>query len=252
LSNVAVIPARYASTRFCGKPLAKDTGFYLIEHVYRQVSRARMLDDVIVATDDGRILDAVRSFGGHAVMTRSDHLSGTDRVAEVVEGIDCELVVNVQGDEPEIEPESIDALVRFALANEFPVATLACSFGKLAEQGIDASPDDPGCVKVAFSEGRATYFSRSVVPYVRSVVDERAPYLHLGIYAYRRSFLLELATLAPTPLERTEGLEQLRVLEHGHSIGVLAVDRAAVGIDTPEDYAKFVARYRAAASDTMV
>jgi 3-deoxy-manno-octulosonate cytidylyltransferase (CMP-KDO synthetase) len=240
----AVIPARYASTRLPGKPLVNQTGKYLIQHVYERVREASSIDGVIVATDDARIADAVRSFGGQAVMTRVDHPSGTDRVAEVAATLDADVIVNVQGDEPEIEPADIDKLV--ALLDDdrdVDVGTLACPFAE------DADPRDPNAVKVVLDvKGRALFFSRSLVPYpVTSKGEPAAPgdwLLHLGIYAYRRSFLLKLASLAPTPLEQRERLEQLRVLENGHSIAVAIVERASVGIDTPEDYAAFVQRCR--------
>lgn len=246
--NVAVIPARYASTRFPGKPLAAETGKLLIQHVYERVTRAASIDRVLVATDDRRIAEAVQSFGGQAIMTRADHASGTDRVAEVADGLECHVVVNVQGDEPEIEPEAIDTLVTALCESGCSVATLACGFDDLRVQGVDADPADPNRVKVVTAcDGRALYFTRSPVPYARSGSGAASPLLHLGIYAYRRDFLLRLAKLSPTPLERTEGLEQLRVLEHGYDVMVARVRRAAIGIDTPDDYAAFVRRTRRAA-----
>lgn len=245
MQAVAIIPARYASTRFPGKPLAKETGKYLIQHVYEQVAQAKRVSAVIVATDDERIAEAVRSFGGRVAMTRSDHPSGTDRVAEVASGLTAEIIVNVQGDEPEIEPDCIDALVSLLAGDgDAAMATLACRFPS------DAEPTGPDAVKVVLDQrGRALYFSRSLVPYPRETggrVDAPGDWLlHLGIYAYRRSFLLELAKLPPTPLEQREKLEQLRVLEHGHPIAVGLVKKASVGIDTPRDYAAFVRRVRA-------
>ncbi len=245
MTAIAVIPARYASTRFPGKPLAKDTGRYLIQHVCDRVGQARSITRTIVATDDNRIAEAVRSFGGQAVLTRADHPCGTDRVAEVAAGLDGDLVVNVQGDEPEIEPGAIDRVVELLTAEtDCPVATLACPFSQVA----DADPDDPAAVKVVVDRrGRALYFSRSLIPYDRGSKDRPGsspePLLHLGIYAYRRGFLLELASMPPTPLELAEGLEQLRVLENGHPIAVGLVDRASPGIDTPQDYAAFVRRF---------
>jgi len=248
VQTVAVIPARYASIRFPGKPLARQTGKYLIQHVYEQVRRARSISEVIVATDDLRIREAVESFGGRVVMTRADHPSGTDRVAEAAEGVDADLIVNVQGDEPEIEPDSIDRLVALlACQPEVGIATLACPFA------AGANPADPNAVKVVLDrKGRALYFSRSLVPYPRDAKgrpDVPGDWLlHLGIYAYRRDFLLKLASLEPTPLERRERLEQLRALEQGQPIAVGIVERAAIGIDTPEDYAAFVERSRPPAS----
>ncbi len=243
---IAVIPARYGSTRFPGKPLARETGKFLIQHVYERACSASGVERVIVATDDERIAEAVSAFGGEYAMTRPDHASGTDRVAEVARRFDCEEVINVQGDEPEIEPHFIERLLVALKDAPHPVATLACSFADLQRQGVEADPANPNCVKVVASAGRAIYFSRSAVPYRRNAdATYHGPYLHLGIYAYRRDFLMKLTEWPPTPLEQLEGLEQLRVLEHGHSISVAVVDRAVVGIDTPEDYAAFVQRERA-------
>ena len=248
MKAIAVIPARFASTRFPGKPLANETGKYLIQHVYERASQAERIDRVIVATDDSRIYEAVKSFGGEAAMTREDHPSGTDRVAEVASGVDCEMVVNVQGDEPEIDPGHIDRLVDLLSADaEASVATLACPFAVL--EGGD--PADPNAVKLVLDNNRrAIYFSRAMIPYPRAhevngTLNQPAPYLlHVGVYGYRKDFLMKLAGLAPTPLEMTEKLEQLRWIEHGHKIAVAVIDHAAVGIDTPEDYAAFVHRWR--------
>jgi 3-deoxy-manno-octulosonate cytidylyltransferase (CMP-KDO synthetase) len=242
LSAVAIIPARYASTRFPGKPLANTTGRYLIQHVYERVRQAASLDRVIVATDDERIVAAVQSFGGDVVMTRSGHRSGTDRIAEVAADLDHELIVNVQGDEPEIEPNAIDTLVALmADRPDVPMATLACPYP------ADADPNDPSAVKVVASrDGTALYFSRSRIPYPRDGADpddRTNPWLlHLGIYAYRRDFLLQYSRLPVSRLERIEKLEQLRALENGYRIAVGLVERASVGIDTPADYEAFVQR----------
>jgi len=239
---IAIIPARFGSSRLPGKPLLRETGKFLIQHVCEQVSRARQISEAIVATDDQRILEAVHSFGGRAVMTRSDHASGTDRVAEVATGLDADIIVNVQGDEPELEPSAIDRLVAMmASERELEIATLACPFA------AGADPTDPGAVKVVVNRrGRALYFSRSLIPYSREgggrVDDATRWLLHLGIYAYRRATLLELARLPRSLLEEMEKLEQLRFLENGYEIGVQKVERAAIGIDTPEDYAAFVRR----------
>ncbi|HVP12746.1 MAG TPA: 3-deoxy-manno-octulosonate cytidylyltransferase [Phycisphaerae bacterium] len=247
MNAIAIIPARYASTRFPGKPLLRDTGKYLIQHVCEQVGRARSIAEVIVATDDERIAEAVQSFGGRIAMTRADHPSGTDRVAEVARGLDAEIIVNVQGDEPEIEPGNIDKLVGLLVDDPtVRIGTLACPFPP------GADPTDPNAVKVVLdARGRALYFSRSLIPYPRDTAGRPTTpgqwLLHLGIYAYRRPFLLDLAKLPPTPLEQREKLEQLRVLENGYTMAVGTVDKAAIGIDTPEDYAAFVARCRAGA-----
>ena len=252
MKAVAVIPARFASTRFPGKPLAADTGKYLIQHVYERACQASSVDRVIVATDDERIRQAVESFGGEAVMTRADHESGTDRIGEVIAGVECDLVVNLQGDEPEIEPGHVDRLVALLAGdNESGIATLACPFAVLE----GANPADPNAVKVVLdARSRALYFSRAMIPHPRihkttGALHQPAPYLlHLGIYAYRREVLLDLAGLAPTPLERTEKLEQLRWLEHGQRIVVALVDHAAVGVDSPDDYRAFVERHRRSAN----
>jgi 3-deoxy-manno-octulosonate cytidylyltransferase (CMP-KDO synthetase) len=244
---VAIIPARYGSTRFPGKPLARQTGKYLIQHVYEQVRQARGIRRCLVATDDVRIEAAVREFGGEAAMTRPDHPSGTDRIAEVVrrlDGADDDIILNVQGDEPEIEPADLDRLAS-RLAREpadCPTATLACPFPP------DTDPRDPNCVKVVTNNaGRALYFSRSLVPYPRDSDGGGTRdrwLLHLGVYAYRRGFLLKLAGWEPGVLEQIERLEQLRVLERGYAMAVEVVEHAAVGIDTPQDYERFVARWR--------
>ena len=241
---VAVIPARYASTRLPGKPLKADTGRPLIQHVVEAAKRARRLTRVIVATDDQRIADAVRQFGGEAAMTRADHPSGTDRVAEVAATLpDARIIVNLQGDEPEVSGEALDTLVELLERDpDCPMATLATPIRD------EATYRDPGCVKVVLAgSGRALYFSRSPIPMYRDGLPPDGPLglLHLGLYAYRRDFLLSIAGLPPSPLETTEKLEQLRVLESGTPIAVGIVDEPSIGIDTPEDYARFVARWRA-------
>ncbi len=242
MTAVAIIPARYGSTRFPGKPLANRTGKYLIQHVYERVRQARTLERVIVATDDERIAEAVRSFRGDVVMTRPDHPTGSDRIAEVAEGLRTDLVLNVQGDEPEIDPASIDLLVNLMRSRpEASVGTLACPFPP------ESDPTAPSAVKVVVDRnGMALYFSRSLIPYPRDAggkVDSPGHWLlHVGIYAYRREFLLSYVNLPPSRLEQVEKLEQLRVLENGHRIVVGMVEHAGVGIDTPEDYEAFVKR----------
>ena len=242
---MAVIPARLASTRFPAKALANTTGKYLIQHVCEQVAAVPSIARVIVATDHARIAEAVASFGGTVVMTRAEHESGTDRVAEVARDLDCDIIVNVQGDEPEIEPAALERLIALFGEPDCTMATLACPFSAVP----GGNPADPNTVKVVVDHrGRALYFSRACIPFPRDgqFAAGAGPLLHLGTYAYRREFLLRLATLAPTALEKTERLEQLRVLEHGFDIRVALAERAAVGIDTPADYDAFVARYRAA------
>jgi 3-deoxy-manno-octulosonate cytidylyltransferase (CMP-KDO synthetase) len=244
---LAVIPARYGSTRFPGKPLANKTGKYLIQHVVERVRQARAVGWIVVATDDQRVFDAVTSFGGVACMTRSDHPNGTSRIAEAVATLERSLpeahrpriVVNVQGDEPEVEPAVIDALVA-GLENdpEAPMATLASAFAP------DENPSDPNIVKIVMTVGprpRALYFSRSLIPFDR---DRRGvtPLKHPGLYAYRREFLPRYIALPATPLEQAEQLEQLRALEHGYVIAVVRADVAYHGIDTPVQYEEFVRR----------
>ena len=238
-----VIPARYASTRFPAKILAAETGRPLVQHVVDRVRQCKHVAEVVVATDDERIVAALRPFGTRCVMTSPDHQSGTDRIAEVAAGgLASEIIVNVQGDEPEIEPDTVDALVqRLSDDRTFDMATAATRF----PAGSD--PQDPNLVKVVMGpDGRAVYFSRAPIPFHRDrpAGVQPAYYLHLGIYAYRRDFLLKFASWPPTPLESTEKLEQLRALEHGRSIYVLKVDRATHGIDTPEQYESFVRRWK--------
>jgi 3-deoxy-manno-octulosonate cytidylyltransferase (CMP-KDO synthetase) len=305
-----IIPARFGSTRFAAKILASQTGKPLVQHVVEQARKCRRVRDVIVATDDQRIVDALRPFETKAVMTATTHQSGTDRIAEVARNLDDEIVVNVQGDEPEIEPETIDALIERLQTSSDDMATAATPFAPQDD------PTNPNLVKVVMSpEGRAIYFSRSAIPFYRdnpppspgtpgegrgegktawaegrgqragemrdasgslpssplprfpssssgphpnSLLEYRARgqeeqrargqaaayYLHLGIYAYRRKFLLEFSSWSPTPLEQAEKLEQLRALEHGKSIYVLKINRAVHGIDTEEQYLEFVERYK--------
>ena len=240
---LAVIPARFASTRLPGKPLLDLTGTPLIVHVVEAARRSRRLDRIIVATDDRRIYDVVRACGAEAMMTRDDHPSGTDRVAEVAAAFpEAEIIVNLQGDEPEIEPAAIDRVVD--LLEWDRAASMATIATPIHDETIYL---DPSCVKVVVAgNGRALYFSRSPIPMHRdgSPPDgEPLGLLHLGLYAYRRDFLLKLATLPPSPLERAEKLEQLRVLECGEPIAVAVVDERSVGIDTPEDYRRFVERW---------
>jgi len=245
LTALAVIPARYASVRFPGKPLAADTGKPLIQHVIENTRRASRVGRVVVATDDPRIFDAVRAGGGEAVMT-GEHPNGTSRLAEAVQLLRTphDIILNVQGDEPEIEPDVIDSLVD-GLARD-PSADMATLYSRFAE-GED--PANPNIVKVVMDQqGRAIYFSRSLIPFVRDDADPpsaiRHPpfFKHPGLYAYRRSFLLNYPQLSPTPLEQAEKLEQLRVIEHGYRIAMIPAVAPHPGIDTPEQYAAFVRR----------
>ncbi len=246
-----IIPARLQSTRLPRKLLLAETGQPLIQYTWEAACRATSLSEVIIAADDAEIVEAVRRFNGRCELT-GEHPSGTDRIAEVVRRCcsDSEVIVNVQGDEPEIDPASIDLLVSLMTANPLaPMATL-CTPITSREQ-----LDDPSCVKVVCgSAGQALYFSRCPIPFCRDcdsdeLLASESPWrLHLGIYAYRRDFLLRLTTLPPSKLERLEKLEQLRVLEAGETIIVGEVAHRSVGIDTPEDYARFVARHRSRAT----
>ncbi|HNQ91076.1 MAG TPA: 3-deoxy-manno-octulosonate cytidylyltransferase [Verrucomicrobiota bacterium] len=241
---LGLIPARYASTRFPGKPLAPIAGKPLLEHVVERCRRARALAEVIVATDDARIAEAARRFC-RVELTRDDHPSGTDRIAEVAAREPCEAVVNIQGDEPLIDPAVIDR-VAAALAHA-PMTTAATPVRDLAEF------DNPNVVKVVVSlTGRALYFSRRTVPYLRdaatrSVKEQLAafPFLkHIGIYGYRRETLLQLVQWPVSALEQAERLEQLRALEHDVAIGVVTVDYDSVGVDVPEDVARVEQRLK--------
>lgn len=226
---LCVIPARYASTRLPGKPLADIAGKPMIQHVYEQAAKAKRPEEVIVATDSELVEEAVKKFGGKAVMTSPEHPSGTDRIAEVALMYpDIDVIINVQGDEPMIPPEIIDRLAD-AFEEDIDMATMKAVMKK-------EDYDNPAAVKVVTDEkGYALYFSRSLIPYPRNKPEWLKVYKHVGIYAYRRSFLLKYAALRPTPLERVEGLEQLRVLENGYKIKVLESDFQGIGVDTPED-----------------
>lgn len=206
----------------------------MIEHVYRRASAARTIEAVIVATDDERIAAAVSAFGGTAVMTQATHPTGTDRLAEVALHLDSEIVVNVQGDEPLLDAEAIDAPV--GLLHDRPADLMSTLRHRTS---APADLVNPAVVKVAVdAAGYALYFSRAPIPFTRPGHPEPAVWKHLGLYAYRREFLLRVATLTPTPLEQAEGLEQLRVLEHGFRIATIETTADAIGVDTPEDLAR--------------
>ncbi len=232
---VAVIPARMASTRFPGKPLASKTGRPMIQHVHERASRATLVDRVLVATDDRAIHDAVTGFGGEAIMTSAAHPNGTSRIAEAIEAIPCSIVVNVQGDEPMIDPKTIDLAVETLRSDpDAPMATVACPFAK------DEDPTDPNLVKtVRCANGRALTFSREAIEPAGRDGHSQA-HRHVGLYAYERDFLPIFAALPPTPLEQHERLEQLRAIEHGHPIALSICPWAHHGIDTPEQYEAFV------------
>jgi 3-deoxy-manno-octulosonate cytidylyltransferase (CMP-KDO synthetase) len=244
---IVCIPARYGSTRFPAKVLAKDTGKFLIQHVYEQAKLAKLPDRVIIAADDKRIAQAAKSFGAECIMTNPDCPSGTDRIAEAVGELDFDIVVNLQGDEPEIDPANIDTVAKLLADNpQSQMATLVADF-ETKEQIVD-----PNIVKVIVTSIKyrassiAIYFSRSPIPYDRENVGIGSVknYLrHIGIYAYRGDFLLKITKLPQTPLEKLEKLEQLRAIENGFDILVAKVKHTCAGIDTPEQYAEFVKRY---------
>ena len=235
----AVIPARFGSVRLPGKPLLEVAGKPLIQYVYENVRQAKAVQSVMVATDDERILKAVESFGGRAVMTSTHCASGTDRVAEVVAGelVDAEVILNVQCDEPELRPAQLDALLRTMNDTDVMMGTLAV---RMTDPEAFA---DPAQVKVVTdSNGDALYFSRAPIPHLcdDAAIGGPTRFLrHIGVYAYRRDFLLHFARLEPTDLERLEKLEQLRVLERGCRIRVTLTDFCPAGIDTPEDIERF-------------
>ena len=229
-STVAVIPARYASSRLPGKPLIEIGGRPMIEHVYRRTASVSTLDAVFGATDDERIAQAVVAFGGCAERTRATHRSGTERVAEVAARLPCAIVVNVQGDEPFIEPSMIQqALVPFAVDPSVQMSTLRRRIDDPTEL------NNPNVVKVVVDgRGDALYFSRQAIPCASPNTNSTA-YKHIGLYVYRRNFLLKLAGLSPMPLEAAESLEQLRALEHGFAIRTVETTSDSLGVDTAED-----------------
>ena len=250
MKAVAIIPARFGSTRFEGKPLADILGKPMIQHVYEGVCQSRSIDEVIVATDDRRILEAVQQFGGRAVITSPEHFTGTDRVAEVARKLRSEIVVNVQGDEPLIKGSIIDKAIRPLLRDDtLDMSTLMTRIEEVKDWL------NPHIVKVVVDKkGFALYFSRSPIPFPRglnvekllsgpsgqSLLPKRVS-KHIGVYVYRRKFLLGLSRMKPTPLEKLEKLEQLRALENGFRIKVVTVNYEPICVDTPEDLQKVVA-----------
>jgi 3-deoxy-manno-octulosonate cytidylyltransferase (CMP-KDO synthetase) len=261
LKVLGIIPARYSSTRFPGKPLVDIKGKSMIQRVYEQAKKAKSLAHVVVATDDERIFEHVKNFGGEVMMTAAEHQSGTDRCAEVAALLNMDVliashthtrqfafdaqrtlpfdaVVNIQGDEPFIDPMQIEKVIEILRGGIFPIATLA--------KAIDNQEDilNPNVVKAVFAvNGRALYFSRSQIPNLRNVsqtdwAKQGEIYKHIGLYAYKMQTLQEIARLAPSHLEQLESLEQLRWLENGYSIGVGKTDLETIGIDTPEDLKK--------------
>lgn len=242
-SAVAIIPARLGSTRFPRKVLADRTGKPLIQHVWERARAAVTVARVVIATDHASVYDAARAFGADVVLTREDHPNGTSRLAEAAAILDLEpdrVIVNVQGDEPELEPDVVDAAVAALHRTGAPMATCAAPFA------LHDSFADTNIVKVVCRlDGSAMYFSRAPIPVDRDGVRDpgAAPLRHIGLYAYRRAFLDQYIALPATPLERSEQLEQLRALQHGHVIAVAVVAEARAGIDTPEQYEDFVRRY---------
>jgi len=274
MSCAALIPARYASTRLPAKALLQETGKYLVQHVYEQVAKAVRIREIIVATDDERIVEAVESFGGRAVMTSAAHRSGSDRVAEAAAGLDAELILNVQGDEPEIDPDLLDRIAGFLAEHPAtPICTAAVpindpavfldpntvkvvigrsagSAGGLPSPGSAGSAADLVSLEGGIEHGRALYFSRAAIPHggqpygVRSgEIQLPQPLQHIGIYGFQREALFAFTSLPRVPLERAERLEQLRALHYGMQIEVLVTAKSPQGIDTPEDYRTFVARH---------
>jgi len=248
LSILGVIPARYASSRFPGKALVSIAGKTMLQHVWERASQARYLTSIVIATDDPRIRDAAQDFRARVVMTRPDHASGTDRVAEAASTSPAQVVVNIQGDEPMLDPAAIDAAVLGLLEHdEIPMGTLKKRIEDRAEIA------DPNVVKVVSDHaGNALYFSRSAIPYMR---DSAGPYTresseappayfkHIGLYVYRRDFLLAYSDLPIGPLEQAERLEQLRALENGFKIRVIETEYESLGVDTPEDWHRVSALY---------
>jgi 3-deoxy-manno-octulosonate cytidylyltransferase (CMP-KDO synthetase) len=233
-----------------GKVLAKDTGKFLIQHTWEQACKAKLPEKVIIATDNEKIVAAAKSFGADCVLTSVEHKCGTDRIAEAVADLDADIIVNVQGDEPQIDPAYIDKVAQLLVDNpDYPMSTLAAPINTVADVA------NPNIVKVvvtsiehresSISAQRAIYFSRSPIPYDREsggIGDVKQYLRHLGIYAYRKEFLLKITSLPQTPLEKTEKLEQLRAIENGYGILVGKVEHTTDGIDTPEQYAEFVKR----------
>lgn len=235
---LGIIPARYGSTRFPGKPLALLAGKPMVQWVYERAAQAELLSEVIVATDDQRIFDAVKKFGGRVVMTRNDHPSGSDRIAEVAATSDAEIIVNIQGDEPLMEPAAIDLGVKTLL--DHPAAQV----GTLVRPIRDAADlRNPNIVKVALAQDNtALYFSRSAIPFCRGTqidaewLQQHTYFKHIGLYIFRRDMLLQFVKWPPGLLERVESLEQLRLLEHGVKIHVAVTEYEARGVDTEEDW----------------
>jgi 3-deoxy-manno-octulosonate cytidylyltransferase (CMP-KDO synthetase) len=235
---IGIIPARFGSERFPGKVIAPLAGKPLVVHTYERACAAKSLHEVVVATDDPRVVDAVKPYNVRTVMTRGDHPTGTDRIAEVAAGLDVDIIVNVQADEPLVDPGLIDAVVKPLIDD--PGVPMATARHPIRETALI---HDPNCVKVVCDRnGHALYFSRSPIPFVRATGHdprrENLYWQHIGLYVFRRDFLLRFAQMKPTPLEQLEKLEQLRVLENGYVIAVVEAGARTIGVDTPEDLAR--------------
>lgn len=230
---VGVIPARYKSTRFEGKPLVEICGKTMIQRVYEQAQKAKMIDEIYIATDDERIRTKAESFGAKVIMTSPEHVSGTDRIAEAIGNIDCDIVINVQGDEPLINPEVLNALATAMIREpDIPMATLIISIKDMKEI------QDPNVVKVVKDKnGFALYCSRAMIPFSRDG-NWTNMFKQIGIYAYRRDFLLKFASMEPTTYENIEKLEQLRALENGYKLKTVGTNFDSIGVDIPEDVKK--------------
>lgn len=256
---IAIIPARYGSTRLPGKPLLDLAGKPIIQHVFERTKATTLVDRVLIATDDMRIADVVRAFGGEVLITRADHETGTDRIAEAARNIEGDIVVNVQGDEPFIDPQTIDLTVAPLIMDDSLMMSTVCEPLARAEDLFNSN-----VVKVVLDQqGNALYFSRAPIPFPRNAADAKSlidtqaiigqltPEIlqhyrkHVGLYVYRRNFLLEFTTWPRAILEEIESLEQLRVLTQGYRIRVITVQRSSVGIDTPEDLARARAIFEA-------
>lgn len=238
MKAIAIIPARYGSTRFPGKPLADILGKPMIQHVYEKVARSKCINNVIVATDDERIKLAVEKFGGIAVLTAKNHITGTDRIAEIARSEDVDIVINVQGDEPLISSNSIDIIIEPLLKNPHIYMSTLMTCLPLNDY------HNPNIVKVIVNRYcDALYFSRSLIPYSRSK-DDIFRYKHIGLYAYKREFLLDFVNLPQGPLEKSESLEQLRALENGYKIRCIYVEEDTIGVDMPADLTRVILKLR--------
>lgn len=235
---IGIIPSRYASTRFPGKPLVDIDGKTMIRRVYEQASKATALSDVIVATDDERIFKEVKSFGGKVVMTSSNHKNGTERCAEIAASFNADVIINIQGDEPFIEPVQINLLADCFKDENTQIATL------IKEHPLNNELRNPARIKVVVNKNmEALYFSRSVIPYTKPEILNTKYYKHIGIYAYRKNALLEIVNLPESSLEKAESLEQLRWLENGYKIKCAITTHESISIDTPEDLNNVLAKY---------